>query len=60
MDCLFDLSLFNTKLALLMNLANPRGLSSFPPKPPWPEELIAAEVHFEKAESVVMNCVVEV
>ena len=43
MDCLLDLSLFKTKLALLMNLANPRGLSSRPPEPPWPEELILIE-----------------
>ena len=42
-DCLLDLSLFKTKLALLMNLANPRGLSSCPPEPPWPEELIFVE-----------------
>ncbi len=40
MDCLLDLSLFKTKLALLMNLANPLGLSPAPPEPPWPEELI--------------------
>ena len=42
-DCLLDLSLFKTRLALLMNLANPRGLSSCPPEPPWPEELILVE-----------------
>lgn len=42
-DCLLDLSLFKTKLALLMNLANPRGLSSRPPEPAWPEELIFVE-----------------
>lgn len=40
MDCLLDLSLFKTMLALLMNLANPLGLSPGPPEPPWPEELI--------------------
>ena len=37
MDCLLDLSLFKTKLALLMNLARPLGLSSEPPAEPWPE-----------------------
>ena len=42
-DCLLDLSLFKTKLALLMNLANPRGLSSRPPEPAWPEELIIVD-----------------
>lgn len=42
-DCLLDLSLFKTKLALLINLANPLGLSSRPPEPPWPEELILVE-----------------
>ncbi len=40
MDFLLDLSLLKTKLALLMNLANPLGLSPGPPEPPWPEELI--------------------
>lgn len=40
MDCLLDLSLLKTELALLMNLASPLGLSSGPPEPPWPEELI--------------------
>lgn len=43
MDCLLDLSLFKTKLALLMNLANPLGLSSGLPEAPWPEELILTE-----------------
>ena len=43
MDCLFDLSLLNTKLALLMNLANPLGLSSGPPEPSWADELILVE-----------------
>lgn len=43
MDCLLVLSLFKTKLALLMNLANPLGLSTGPPEPPWPEELILIE-----------------
>ena len=39
MGCLLDLSLFKTKLALLMNLANPLGWPG-PSEPPWPEELI--------------------
>ncbi len=50
MDCLLDLSLLKTKLALLMNLANPRGLSSRPPEPPWPEELILMEKLVLKGE----------
>ena len=33
-DCLLDLSLFKTKLALLINLARPLGLSSEPPAEP--------------------------
>ena len=37
MDCLLDLSLFKTKLALFMNLARPLGLSPEPPAEPWPE-----------------------
>ena len=43
-DFLLDLSLFKTKLALLMNLVNPLGFSSGPPEPPWPEELIFGEI----------------
>lgn len=39
-DCRLDLSLFKTRLALLMNLVNPLGLSSEPPAPPCPEELM--------------------
>ena len=39
-DCRLDLSLFKTRLALLMNLFNPLGLSSEPPAPPCPEELM--------------------
>ena len=42
-DFLLDLFLFKIKLALLMNLANPLGLSSGTPEPPWPEELILIE-----------------
>lgn len=42
-DFLLDLSLLKTKLALLMNLASPLGLSSGTPEPPWPEELIFIE-----------------
>lgn len=37
MGCLLDLSRFKTKLALLMNLARPLGLSPEPPAEPWPE-----------------------
>lgn len=48
MDCLLDLSLFNTKLALLMNLANPLGLSPDPPEAPWPEELILMVIDCEE------------
>ena len=43
-DCLFDLSLLSTKLALLMNFANPLGLSSDPPEPPCPEAVILVEI----------------
>lgn len=44
MDCLLDLSLLKTRLALLMNLAKPLGcLSSGPPEPPWPVEVILVE-----------------
>lgn len=39
-DFLLDLSLFKIELALFMNLANPRGLSSGPPEAPCREELI--------------------
>ena len=39
-DCRLDLSLFKTRLALLMNLTNPLGLSSEPPAPPCPGELM--------------------
>lgn len=39
-DCRLDLSLFKTRLALLMNLVNPLGLSSEPPAPPCPGELM--------------------
>ena len=39
-DCRLDLSLFKTRLALLMNLFNPLGLSSELPAPPCPEELM--------------------
>ena len=56
MDCLLDLSLFKTKLALLMNLANPRGLSSCPPELPWPWELMFAGVDRQKMGIVVMQC----
>ena len=39
-DCRLDLSLFKTRLALLMNLVNPLGLSSEPPAPPCAGELM--------------------
>lgn len=42
-DFLLNLSLLKTRLALFMNLANPLGLSSGAPEPPWPEELILIE-----------------
>ena len=42
-DCRLDLSLFKTKLALLMNLANPVDLSSDPPESPRPEEVMVVE-----------------
>ena len=47
-DCRLDLSLFKTRLALLMNLVNPLGLSPEPPAPLCPGELMVGYSNFDQ------------